>query len=270
MPLVLEELISNRGKVKINASINYLNSDQRGVSTAPPIVVQAGPNSYVYVQRQIGDRIENSDSFVGTLGVRYGLTSNTEIYLRGSGYTTRRRGFDVNGSRDDKASSFTSAWVGASYQFKKDDSTPALIGTIEVPISEKHLYSSSSFKSVTVGGTAYKSLDPIVLMASSGIRLSGTRNDGAERFKPGTFIYMSPSVGFAVNDRVTLITGVQWARQGADKRDGWDQSFDQTVTSLLLGVGFGIDKENTLNTTLKMNASRGGGADFQLSWQRKL
>jgi len=50
------------------------------------------------------------------------------------------------------------------------------------------------------------------------------------------------------------------------RRDGVLQGSDRTATDLVLGVGYGIARGNTLNGTLKLNASGRGGAEFRLNW----
>jgi hypothetical protein len=79
-------------------------------------------------------------------------------------------------------------------------------------------------------------------------------------------LLLNPSVSFAVNDRVTLTTGVQWTRRTAERIDGQAQGFARTGTDLILGVGYGFDKGNTLNTSFKLNASGRGGAELRTNW----
>lgn len=38
------------------------------------------------------------------------------------------------------------------------------------------------------------------------------------------------------------------------------------TTDLLLGVGYGFDKGNTLNATFKANASGESGAELRVNW----
>ncbi len=85
-------------------------------------------------------------------------------------------------------------------------------------------------------------------------------------FDGGNLLLLNPSVGFAVNDRVTLTTGVQWTHRQADRFDGQDRGMNRTATDLLLGVGYGFAKSNTLNTTLKLNASGRGGSELRAGW----
>ena len=73
-------------------------------------------------------------------------------------------------------------------------------------------------------------------------------------------------MSFAVNDRVTLTTGVQWTRRTAERIDGQAQGLARTGTDLILGVGYGFDKGNTLNISFKLNASGQGGAELRTSW----
>jgi len=67
---------------------------------------------------------------------------------------------------------------------------------------------------------------------------------------------------------VTLSTGLQWTNRQADRVDGAEQGFRRTSTELLLGVGYGITKGNTLNFTFKANASGRNGADLRFNWLR--
>jgi len=68
-----------------------------------------------------------------------GFTANLEIYGRSSYLYTSSRA----GSREQREHltnhRFLDSWLGASYQFKKDKETPALIGFLETPLSEIRL-----------------------------------------------------------------------------------------------------------------------------------
>ena len=72
LPLTVEDLITDKGKVKLDLSFAYANVDQKGISTGQPITVQTGPTSFVTLPTVIGERLGNSDTWVATFGVRYG------------------------------------------------------------------------------------------------------------------------------------------------------------------------------------------------------
>ena len=74
LPLTVEDLITDKGKVKLDISVAYANSDRQGVSTGELITVQTGATSFMTLPTLIGESRGNSDSLVGTVGLRYGLT----------------------------------------------------------------------------------------------------------------------------------------------------------------------------------------------------
>jgi len=266
LPLTIEDLITDKGKVKLDLSFAYANVDRQGVSTGEPIVVQTGPASFVTLPTAIGTSIGNSDTLVGAVGLRYGLSAKTELYARASALTSRQRGSGVSGTSSSNESRFADAWAGVNVQFKKDDATPALLGFAELALAEKHRHDTARFKSAMLGATTYKAIDPIVFSATVGYRFNHSRKDGGQELKPGNLLLINPSVGFAVNDRVTLSTGLQWTRRQADRLDGTAQGIDRTATDLVLGVGYGFDKGNTLNATFKANASGSDGAEVRVNW----
>jgi len=108
--------------------------------------------------------------------------------------------------------------------------------------------------------------EPKFLVVTGFVCIWLERHDGSEDYQPGRLLLINPSVGFAVNDRVTLTTGLQWTRRAADRIDGQAQGIARTATDLLLGVGYGFDKGNTLNTTVRANASGQGGAEIRVNW----
>ncbi len=113
LPLTIEDLVTNKGKAKLNVSLTYANSDQSGV-------LVAGGYSYATIE-------QNQDVLIGTLRLRYGLTSKTEIHGRGSASFSSTRGIiDSSASIGSNIISynFIDSWLGISHQLKKDDDTP--------------------------------------------------------------------------------------------------------------------------------------------------
>lgn len=266
LPLTVEDLITDKGKVKLDVSLAYANSDRQGVSTGEPITVQTGATSFVTLPTLIGESRGNSDSVVGTLGLRYGLTGKAEIFARTSYLTSSSRTSGVAGIRKNGDNRFIDTWAGINYHFKKDDDTPALLGFAEIALREQHEKSNSLFKSALVGITTYKAIDPVVLSLSTAYRVNQSRKDGTASYKPGNLLLLNPSIAFAVNDRVTLTTGMQWTNRLADKWNGKEQGLRRTSSDLLLGVGYGISKGSTLNLAFKSNVSGSSGADLRLNW----
>jgi hypothetical protein len=266
LPLTVEDLITDKGKVKLDVSLTYANSDRQSVSTGEPITVQTSATSFVTLPTLIGESRGNSDSLVGTLGLRYGLTSKAEVFARTSYLHNSSRNSDITGTSQSSENRFADAWVGINYLFKKDDATPALLGFAEIALREKNQRSSSSFKSTLVGLTTYKAIDPVVFSLTTAFQFNQNRKDGGVDFKPGNLFLLNPSIAFAVNERVSLTTGVQLTNRQADKFERRPQGLRRTNSDLLLGVGYGISKGSTINLTLKANVSGSNGADLRLNW----
>ncbi len=266
LPLTVENLITDKSKFKLDLSVVYANADRQGVFTGEPITVQTGATSFVTLPSLVGESTGNRDTTVAIVGLRYGLTSKAEIYARMSGTHSLQRISSPGGFTKSSDSGFADAWVGVNYQFKKDEKTPALLGFAELALREKHLQSSATFKSALFGLTTYKSIDPVVFSITGAFRSNQSRKDGNQSYVPGNLLLLNPGVAFAVNDRVTLTTGVQWTRRQADRFDGQPSGINRTATDLLLGVGYGFAKGNTLNTTFRLNASGRNGAEMRTNW----
>lgn len=266
LPLTVEHLITDKEKIKLDLSVVYANVDRQGISTAEPITVQTGPTSFITLPTQFGESIGNSDTIVTSLGLRYGLTARAEVYTRLSGLMSRQRSSGLGGSAESNESRFADAWAGINYQFQNDGNTPAVVAFAEVALREKHRGSTSSFKSAMLGVTTYAAIDPVVFSLTAAYRYNWTLQEDGHSYKPGSLFLVNPGVAFAVNDRVTLTTDVQWTRLAAERAAGQVHGIARTSTDLLLGVGYGFAKDNILNTTFKVNASGRTGSELRLNW----
>jgi len=257
LPLTIEDLLTKQGETRINASLTYHNGFSESAVYAR---VPLKDGRVVYVPISNASIRKNSDILVGTLALRYGITGSIEIYARGSGqYSSVRT--SVGSTTDVR---FLNTWVGASYQFKKDTETPALIGFVEGALFERGKDSTYALKSWAAGLTAYKSIDPIVFVFSGYYGLNLPRKDGGGTINPGNTLMLNPSVAFSVNDRVTLNTGVRWTNTWP-----WhtaSRQYRETNTDLQLGVDYGFSDDNILNVTFSSNVSGTRVSNLRLDW----
>ncbi len=270
LPLTIEELLTDQGKVRLDLSLAYANREQQGLATADPVTVQTGATSFVTLPSLVSQAQSNSDTLVGSLGLRYGLTPKTELYGRASYLYQDSRSSAFTSTASQREHRFADAWAGLNYQFKADDATPALLGFIEAAVREKHRTSSASLKSWMVGFTTYTAIDPVVLSLTSAYRINQARQDDSTGYKPGNFLLISPSVALAVNERISLTTGLQWSNRQADRINGMAQGFRRTSTNLQLGLGYGLTGGGSVNLSFSTQASGQNGADLRLSWLRTL
>ena len=165
---------------------------------------------------------------------------------------------------------FHSAWLGFNYQFSEDDDTPAVLGYIEGALLEKYKDNTFSAKSWVVGLTTYRALDPIVLTLSIAYGFNQPIkiiiDKDLQDYKPGNYFLLSPSVGFAVNDSITLTTGFSWFNNWADEINNTITNIRTTSTSLNLGLGYSLSEDIAINITLNTNISGQNKADLKISW----
>lgn len=266
LPLTVEELITDKGKFKVDASLSYANNERQGVMAGEPVTIQTGETSFITLPTQFGESKQNIDVLVGTLGLRYGVSHKAEVFTRSSYLYRNIRSDGLSETENSNENRFVDSWLGLNYQFSQDNDTPAFLGFVEGALYEKHQQSHSSGKSWKVGSTIYRAIDPVVLSLTSSFQWNQKRNDGDINLQPGNHISLRPSVAFAVNDRVTLTTGFQWMSRQADRYNNEPKGFRRTSTDVTLGLGYGVSKGNTLNLTFQANASGRGSSDLRLNW----
>jgi hypothetical protein len=268
LPLTVEDLITDKGKVKLDLSFVYNNTQSTGVVADGLISIPIDETSFVNVPSIVGGRDVNSDAVVIPLGVRYGLSAKSELYGRVSWLSSAQRVTDDAGSAQTSGDKrFLDAWLGLNYQFKEDNDSPALLGFAELALKENQQHESQSFKSASVGLTTYHAIDPIVFSLTVAYRRNLERDDGELRLQPGDSVSFSPSVGFAANDRVTLTTGLRWMSRQADRVNQTRQGLRNTDTRLELGVGYGFSRNSTLTTTFTSSNTAGRqGAGLRINW----
>ncbi|EMS6437512.1 hypothetical protein QNR76_000274 [Neisseria gonorrhoeae] len=144
LPLTIEDIMTDKGKWKLETSLTYLNSENSRSELAAPVYIQTGSASFIPVPTEIQENGSNTDMLAGTLGLRYGLTGNTDIYGSGSYLWHEERKLDGNGKTRNKRMSDISA--GISHTFLKDGKNPALIAFLESTVYEKSRNKASLIK----------------------------------------------------------------------------------------------------------------------------
>lgn len=147
LPLTVEDLITDRGELKLDMALAYANSDRQGVQTGEPILVQTGPAAFITLPTRVGETRANTDAVVASLGLRYGMTRDAELYGRASYLHSATRASDLTGITASSDSGFSEAWLGLNYQFLQEGDTPALLGFVEGALREKQRESRASVKS---------------------------------------------------------------------------------------------------------------------------
>ncbi|EMS1928090.1 meta-pathway of phenol degradation family protein [Neisseria gonorrhoeae] len=266
LPLTIEDIMTDKGKWKLETSLTYLNSENSRAALASPVYIQTGSASFIPVPTEIQENGSNTDMLAGTLGLRYGLTGNTDIYGSGSYLWHEERKLDGNGKTRNKRMSDISA--GISHTFLKDGKNPALIAFLESTVYEKSRNKASSGKSWLIGATTYKAIDPIVLSLTAAYRINGSKTLSDDvKYKAGNYWMLNPNISFAANDRISLTGGIQWLGKQPDRIDGKKESARNTSTYAHFGAGFGFTKTAALNASARFNVSGQSSSELKLGVQ---
>lgn len=266
LPLTIEDIMTDKGKWKLETSLTYLNSENSRAALAAPVYIQTGATSFIPIPTEIQENGSNTDMLAGTLGLRYGLTGNTDIYGSGSYLWHEERKLDGNGKTRNKRMSDISA--GISHTFLKDDKNPALIGFLESTVYEKSRNKASSGKSWLIGATTYKAIDPVVLSLTAAYRINGSKTLSSNtKYKAGKYWMLNPNISFAANDRISLTGGIQWLGKQPDRLDGKKESARNTSTYAHFGAGFGFTKTTALNASARFNVSGQSSSELKFGVQ---
>lgn len=266
LPLTIEDIMTDKGKWKLETSLTYLNSENSRAELAAPVYIQTGATSFIPIPTEIQENGSNTDMLAGTLGLRYGLTGNTDIYGSGSYLWHEERKLDGNGKTRNKRMSDISA--GISHTFLKDDKNPALIGFLESTVYEKSRNKASSGKSWLIGATTYKAIDPVVLSLTAAYRINGSKTLSSNtKYKAGNYWMLNPNISFAANDRISLTGGIQWLGRQPDRLDGKKESARNTSTYAHFGAGFGFTKTTALNASARFNVSGQSSSELKFGVQ---
>lgn len=266
LPLLVEDLVSGRGKFRLETSLAYTNSHTQGVALGEPMFIQTSSTSFVAVPSDFGQSEQQNENLIGTLGVHYGISHAADVYVRGSYLLGYKQQKELEAQRNDFEHKGVDSWVGVNYEFLKDDSIIGILGYIEAAIYEKNINRPSYFHSGQIGATIYKSIDPVVLVLNAAYRHSHKRKEDNGHYTPGDVILLQPSVGFAANEWVTLSFGFQWLHQRASKLEGARQGFHRSLAQPTFGVGYGFARGNILNLTFKAATQKDSNNDIMLHW----
>ncbi|NOV22855.1 hypothetical protein E5S69_04800 [Cupriavidus necator] len=264
----LEELLTAQNRWRADAGLSYFNHKATGTAARGPIYIQVGQN-VIPVATGVVPKTRNVDSLVAYAGLRYGHSANTELSFSGTGsYTNERTLLEGFNHQSSNSTNFSSLSLAISHRFLKERGSPGLVAYLETGAVEHSHDATSYFSSFTAGGTLYRTIDPVVLSLNASYRLNLPRHDKAGR--PGNVLMLTPQVGFAANETVTLYGGINWQLQQAEDSSRSLPSQRNTQTALVFGLGYRASDRTTISLSANANISGYGGAQVTLGTVVKL
>lgn len=274
LPLTVENLISDKGKVTIEAGLTYGNNKISNAKTVGYIPVQISDTSFVNVPTVIRNEQVQNEYIIANIGAKYGVIQNLDVSLRTNFLYSSNRFLDVDATEKSKTDSdIADISVGANYQFLQDAKYPALVGFIETTVFEKGENKNSNFSNWTVGFTSYRSYDPMVLSLTAGYKYSLEREfDHINDYKPADLLFINPQFAFSANDRISLIAGLNFKYLSdqkfnnqivSKKRNNLDYSFG-------FGLGYGVNDQSNLNLITTIRQDFDNSSEVRLVYNKKL
>jgi hypothetical protein len=266
LPLTVEDLLTQSNQFRLSLDLGYANVDRRNTDRYFHLV-QTGTSNFIMLPVAISEQRQNSDTLTMTLSGRYGLNNKTELYSHLTATSNSSRIYANKESTSVNSQQLSQLVVGTNHQFSEDNDSPALLAFAEVALAENTAIDGTDyqhFKTGQIGFTTYRSIDPLVLSLSAGYRQSWQRHNGVNQVDPGDLLFINPSIGFAVNNQVTLTGGVQFKFRGKDKIDGSELGIRTSQTNLELGFGYASSEQLTINLSIRNDISGNTGAQANL------
>lgn len=277
LPLTVEDLIADKNRFKLETSLNYVNQNSSNLTSQGSNLVDLGNGRYVSIPNSITQGKTNTDTLIGTIGLRYGVSDSLEVGIKTNSIYNQQR-IDVVGKTDTQSDTRLKDLVLATqYQLTKDSKKiPDSLLFAEVSAYDKTQgFKSKSLSSALVGGTIYTVNDPIVLsLTGSYLYNSKRNNDSLQDFNKtvevGDVFALDSLIGFAVNPDITLTTGVGWQLQQADKLNSVRVGSNHTQTNLSLGMAYALTERSNLTANVRTNISGDGGSTLSVGLSTKL
>lgn len=267
LPLTVESLVSENKKLTFESSLVYGNSKSHYSEVTNTIPIQIGNHNYVNLPVQIGDNEYQSDYLATTIGLKYGIGTNSDIGISLSGSHHSQKNLTIDSKNSNTQLSDVN--LTGSYQFLNDGKYPALVGFYDIGLLEKRDNKMLNFSNASFGITTYRSLDPIVLSLTAGYKYAIAKEIGGKKTKPADILFINPQVSFAANERVSLVAGATFRHIGTQKLDSQAVAKQRNTTDLSFGVGYGLNNDANLNFTATIKQGFGSSNEFRVSYSKK-
>lgn len=279
LPLTIESLTTDKGRFKLDTAISYFNQNNSNLLSQGSSIIDLGNGSIITIPNLPTEGTVNTDTIVGTVGLRYGISEAWEVGVKANGLVLEQRQENEGKVSSQNDTRLQDISLATQYQFiKNHKSLPD-----SLVFSELSLYDNTSgFKTKTassmiVGSTIYTVNDPIALSLTGIYQHNNNRTivSAAEGFPDqvdiGNIFSLSGSVAFAVNPDITLNTGVGWRMIGGDKfLDTDDDRATRTETSLNVGMAYALTERSNLTANLRTDVSGDSGSTLSLGMTTKL
>lgn len=269
-PVKIEELIAQKQNWETDFIISYNSLHRKKGEIDNQIIEQQGNIISVSDHE---DRKTNTDRIYYYLGLKYGILENLEISAFGSGYSEFSRNYGQDDREYDRATKFNNAGIEVAYQIRQEDEYPALITSLSTHVTDNTEfpggYEKSWFKTHAVRAITYYTIDPVIFSLDSRYTVFLERKNRKHSIDPGEKFSLSPVLYFIVNPYATVYWGFEFYIQGSSTRDGEKAGATKTGLPLIIGCGYEINRDLTLDVNFEYEDTAGvsqTSASFELNY----
>ncbi|MEM9760326.1 MAG: hypothetical protein AAF933_13885 [Pseudomonadota bacterium] len=164
--------------------------------------------------------------------LRYGITAKLEV---NAGVSQRRTDRRVPGDFGRDRTQIIS--MGSTWLLHPEGRWPALLTEARWDLFLPSARETDRSAGGVFAATVYRSIDPVVLSLRASVHRRSAFADNGRKVTPGSSWRVEPMVNFAVNPRVTLLTGLTFSRHAATRLDGGRLLAPRHDLRLRLGIG---------------------------------
>jgi hypothetical protein len=157
----IEKSLTEQGKWKLEAGLTYANTNRSQITMKEPLLVQTGSNQVVSVPTDVHQEQIHQNTLIPSIGLRYGLTPKVELYGKTAWSMSHMRLLNESKNQTTQYHQLDSAWLGINYHLI-DHPEVNVIGIYGGRLAEQRK-SMVYGKTVVLGTTFYRSMDPLVL-----------------------------------------------------------------------------------------------------------
>lgn len=161
LPLTVENLITEKGKFSLDASLVYGNSKNNFPALGQYIPIKINDNSLINIPSVVTTEKMQSDFLALFVQGKYGIYKDINIRLALNGIYNSSHSLNVSENRSNSNIKLNDVVIGVDYQLLQDAKYPALMLFLESPILT-HNRINNYFSNFTLGMTTYRSYDPIL------------------------------------------------------------------------------------------------------------
>ena len=274
LPLQIEKPLTEQGKWKLEAGLTYANANRSQMMMKEPLLVETESGQVVSVPTHVHQEQINQNTLISSIGLHYGLTPKAELYGKTTWSMQHTRHSNEIESKTTQNHQFDSAWLGVNYHLM-DHPEVNVVGFMEGALAEQRK-SMVYGKTVVLGTTFYRSMDPLVLSLTTAYQHHFKDSQELRKDRISGVLMINPQVSFAANDQITLSSGLTWHylgrnhhHHGINQTSLLDRS-SATTTGLNLGLAYLYSPQTTLLLRNQFDTSGRGGAEIGVSVQMRL